>query len=70
MSLGAALVALGIVLTLLARLTDGFPQGLLLGAGVMLILLGVIAMSGGLRSQLRGGAEPADTWLPSRDGDR
>lgn len=69
-ALGAALIGLGIVLNLFSRLLDGFFQGLLLGAGVMLILLGVVSLSGGLRRQLRGGAEPVDTWLPSRDGDR
>lgn len=69
-ALGAALIGLGIVLNLVSRLLDGFLQGLLLGAGVMLILLGVVAMAGVVRHQLRGGAEPVDTWLPSRDGDR
>lgn len=70
LALGAALIGLGVILNLFSRLLDGFPQGLFLGAGVMLIVLGVFALSGAVRRQLRGGAEPVDTWLPSRDDDR
>lgn len=74
-SLGTALIGVGIVLNLLSRTFDGFAQGLFLGAGVTLVVLGVVTVSGTLRRRLRNGAAPAvgehdDTWLPSRDGDR
>lgn len=40
---------------------DGFPKGLRLGAGVTLMLLGVIAV------MARGRARSDGSWLPRRD---
>lgn len=69
LAFGSALIALGVLLNLLSRMADGFVQGLCLGAGVMLILMGAFWVSAPIRRRFRGGAEPVDTWLPSRDGD-
>ena len=70
---GAGLVAIGMALSLLSRFADGFVQGLLLGAGLMMLVIGVITLSARVRGQLRGldeDGEGSGTWLPSRDGDR
>lgn len=56
-------IILGLLLFLLSRDTDGFVGGMGQGAGVMLILLGVVGLAMSRRSD-------GNTWLPSRDGDR
>lgn len=69
LSSGISLIMLGVLLNLLARPFDGFVQGLLQGAGITVLLIGVYVMSPLVRRRA-GDDTAADTWLPSRDGDR
>lgn len=74
---GLLLIVVAISMITLSNNFDGFVQGLLGGAGVMLALIGVAALSPLVRRQLRGdtrsgGAEDESAaddpdWLPSRD---
>lgn len=76
---GTALVVAAIALITVSRSFDGFVQGLLAGAGVALVLIGVATLSPLLRrsSGRTSGAgrestasdpdDPARGWLPSRD---
>jgi len=59
-NLGLTSLFIGVALTTLARLTHGFVGGLLIGAGLTLIVASAYAMG----RQMRG----ARGWLPSRDG--
>jgi hypothetical protein len=56
---GVSAVLLGLALFVAGRYLEGWLRGLCEGAGVALLLLGVLALS---RSRRHG-------WLPSRDGD-
>ncbi|HEY5787912.1 MAG TPA: hypothetical protein VIT65_24385 [Microlunatus sp.] len=72
---GLLLIAVAISLITLSMSFDGFVQGLLGGAGVMLALIGVAALSPLVRHQLRrdarsGGAETsAETAAGTDDPD-
>lgn len=57
------MIALGIASTILSREFDSFIKGLFQGAGIALIVLGVVVLSA--RSRLR--AREKSDWLPSRD---
>ena len=70
LSAGISLVVLGIALNVLSRPLDGFVHGLLIGAGLTTILMGVWVMSPLLRRRDSEDSAAEDTWLPSRDGDR
>ncbi|TQK69882.1 MULTISPECIES: hypothetical protein [unclassified Nocardioides] len=59
-------IVLGIALTMAALPLDGLPRGFCQGAGVALILLGVLTLSARLRK--RKGDD--GMWLPSRDEDQ
>ncbi len=53
---------IGVALALLGpALFDGFVKGLFIGAGVALVVLGVIVVSARWRARADG------AWLPSRD---
>ena len=60
-----ALILPGIALTLLGPRFDGFPKGLCLGAGIMMILIGVYLL--GARMRRPKAADEDGMWLPSRD---
>ena len=64
-SSGFALLPVGIVLTTLANTTQGWTQGLVLGAGITLILLSVVLLGASIGERRKQG----QGWLPSRDGD-
>ena len=55
---GLLLITVAISMITLSNQLDGFVQGLLGGAGVMLALIGVAAISPLVRSQLRRDARP------------
>lgn len=64
-------IAIGAISLVVGLGLDGFVGGMLQGAGLALVLLGVYGL--GLhhrsdRSAARG--EEPQTWLPSRDGER
>jgi hypothetical protein len=59
---GLTLILIGIALATLGPTRfDGFVKGFFMGAGVMLILIGVVVLSASWRAQ------PDRSWLPSRD---
>lgn len=63
----AIVIAMGVIATLTGVGIDGFFGGMLQGAGLALLLLGVYGL--GMRHQadkhIARGEDP-DTWLPSR----
>lgn len=61
-----ALILLGIALTLVALPLDGLARGFGQGAGIALILLGVLTLSARLRKR----NDDDGMWLPSRDEDQ
>lgn len=76
LAIGGGLACLAVGIALIAIRSgrfDGFAGGFLLGAGVMLIVMGTWLISLVARHKIFDAAredEAADTWLPSRDGDR
>lgn len=68
MPAGMSMILIGIALSLVSRLLDGFVYGMVLGAAVALIMIGVIVLSARWRGRSRPGAAEDATWLPSRDG--
>lgn len=60
------LIVLGIALTMAALPLDGLARGFGQGAGVALILLGVLTLSARLRKR----KDEDGMWLPSRDEDQ
>lgn len=63
---GLLAIVLGIGSTTLSREFDSFVKGLFLGAGIALIVLGVLVIS--TRSKLAKPDVEGGSWLPSRDG--
>lgn len=59
-SMGVASLTVGIAVTSLSRALSGFLSGLLLGAGIVLILTSAVVMGRSTRD--------GDGWLPRRDG--
>jgi hypothetical protein len=64
-SSGFVLLPIGIALTTISHAVDGWAHGLLLGAGVALLLLAAVLLGAGVGTA-RGRGQG---WLPSRDGD-
>lgn len=61
---GLAMILPGIALVILGPRFDGFVKGMLLGAGIALILIGVYLLAARRR---RPNDDPDQMWLPSRD---
>jgi len=59
------LLPVGIALTTTSHLLHGLGRGLLLGAGVAVILLATVLLG----ASIGAGRERGQGWLPSRDGD-
>lgn len=64
-SSGFLLLPVGIALTTVANLLDGFGHGLLLGAGIAVLLLAAVLLG----ASIGAGRGTGQGWLPSRDGD-
>ncbi len=77
---GLGLILVGILSVTISNGSDGFVKGLFIGAGVGLILIGVVVLSPLVIQKLRRSSSPAgdkpdpgageEGWLPSRDGGR
>jgi len=65
----SAMITVGIALQLTGGLLHGFLRGLLQGAGIALILLGVIILSPQMRRRRHGQERRDGMWLPSRESD-
>ena len=61
MTSGIALIVVAIAAITVSRSFDGFVQGLLSGAGIMLAILGVVALSPLLRRRHKRPADAADS---------
>ena len=72
------MIFVGIALQPIALTMHGFPRGLLQGAGIALILIGVAVLSARVRRPKDAPSEegteetggPQGMWLPSRDEDQ
>ena len=64
-SSGFVLLPIGIALTTLSRTLEDWGRGLLLGAGVALILIATALLGASIGSV----RDKGQGWLPSRDGD-